>query len=129
MKPWAHYSHNPHQYPDQADYARQLREEINNTPMTALERETAFAGVQHQANEWFKEAVKPYNAINWERKAEFWADCRAELGYDKFLELTGIEILEAMAYDQGHAYGYSKIFSQLTELVEFLNKIVQHIRK
>jgi hypothetical protein len=129
MKPFDYYSTNTVPYPSLQEYKRKRREEIDNTPMTTAEREQAKNKLHVEAKDWFVAASAPYNEERRRLDAEFWADCLAELGYDKFLNNEGCGVLEAEAWERGHAWGYSEVFNCLCGLVDFVTRIVDTMKK
>lgn len=123
MKHFDYYSTISTPWPNQIERARERRKEIDDTPMTQAQRVNAHSLVITEVREWFKEAVKPYNQEKARLNAEFWADCREELGYDEFLTDWGVRLVEAEAYERGHSYGYAEIFSALIILVQFVETL------
>lgn len=118
MKDWDYYSIIDAKYPCRGDYKRSLIERIENTPMTKAERDEQMGSLSRAVNEWFMEAVKPYNAEVARKTGEFWADARAELGYDKLFTAKGVAALEHAAWEQGHSAGFSDVWCCLCDLVE-----------
>jgi hypothetical protein len=129
MKDWNCYSANTIGYPSKSDYRDQLIAEINNRPLTAAARTAALATVPERVRDWFNEAILPYRQEQARLNSEFWADCRADLGYDKFLDVKGISRLEAHAWEDGHSAGYSEVYGELSKLVSLIEDIKGHIRK
>lgn len=127
MKDFDYYKTNPHKYPNRFEYKKKLIDEIDNTPLTKDQRKAELDKVDERTREWFKEAVMPHNAEASRLESEFWQDCRAELEYSSYLDETGMGIIEHWAYEDGHAYGFSQVFSELEKLDEFLTKIKGHI--
>lgn len=126
MKSFDYYSTNSVEYPNQSEYRKRLVQVINDTPMTAAERDEALEWVHEEARIWFKEAVKPYREEAARLEREFWQDCRGELGYDSFLNSDGVAALEYAAYERGHSAGYSDIYCCLIELAELAEKLVKN---
>lgn len=116
------------EYPDRHAYAKALREEIDNTPMTAKEREEAIKKISERSFNWFNEAVKPYLAEKAKKEEDFWRRCREHFGYDKYLTETGVSKLEYEAYDRGHSAGFSEVYCELCRLVEFIESIRKHFK-
>lgn len=104
-------------YPDQWAYRSKLLEEINNTPMTAKERDQATMAVPGKAHAWFLEAVKPYTKAEQVVHTAFINDCRQELGYGGWLHPKGCAAMEQLAWDMGHSSGYSEVYNMLLSLV------------
>ena len=127
MKEFDYYKTNPHEYPNRFEYRKKLIDEIDNTPLTKDQRKAELDKVDERVREWFKEAVKPHSTEASRLESEFWQDCRDDLGYPSYLDEAGVGIIEHEAYEEGHAYGFSQVFSELEKLDEFLTKIKDHI--
>jgi hypothetical protein len=129
MKNWEHYKEPKgivyFGYHEEKAYKENLIAEINNKPLTADQREKELDAVKQQVREHVREQNKPYNIAKGALDQEFWADAKSELGYESFLTTAGVEFLESKAYEDGHAYGFPDIFSKLSDLVEFAEKIIQ----
>lgn len=128
MKDWDYYDKPTVEYYG-FDYRKQYRDElikaINDAPMTKLDRDLALSKVDAEVRKRMYEVNKPYNEAIAALIEEFWADAKAELGYDDFLDAEGIEALESLAYEEGHAYGFSSVFAKLSEFSDFAQKIAQ----
>lgn len=129
MKDFEYYSKIKVPYPDRSGYRRDLISEIDAKPLTKLQREGALADVSSRADEWFAEVIKPYREEQERLEAEFWADCRSDIGYDKFLNADGVAAVEAFAYEHGHAAGFGDIHSWAYEASELARKIVHSIQE
>lgn len=129
MKDWDYYSGNDHEYPDRSAYRAKLKQEINDTPMTAEQRNKALNQLQRKVAEWFTEASQPYEECRMARLNEFWKDCREELGYDEYLEPAGIAALEEAAYERGHGHGFYDIFHALEELDDLARVLVKNLKQ
>lgn len=127
MKDFDYYKTNIHEYPNRFEYRKKLIDEIDNTPLTKEQHKVELDKVDGKVRDWFKEAMKPHSAEASKLDREFWADCREELGYDKYLNETGVAMLERQAYEDGHAYGYSEVFSKLQDLEQFVDEIRRHL--
>jgi len=130
MKNWEYYN-KPKDieyfgYEEKKAFEKALLDEINNSPMTAAEREEALANVKKQVVAHVNEQNKPYREAAAKLQAEFWADAREDLGYDDFLTKKGVEILESKAYEDGHSSGFSEIYGHLQDLTDFCQKIVEN---
>lgn len=128
MKGWDEYQ-TKLPYPDAGAKRNELTDAINNQLLTNDDRKARLNLVSDQVNAWFKEAVKPYNEDRNRLEQEFWDDCRADIGYDAFLNEDGIAELESAAYQDGHSAGYSEVYGCLVRLSELAEKLVKNARK
>lgn len=112
------------EYPDTKKKRKELLDAIDSQPMTKVERDKAYDSVNATVNEWFKEAVKPYNKAKRAIEDKFWADCREDLGYDKLLNEKGIAAVEAAAWDRGHSSGYSEVYHALCDYVQLVEIVL-----
>jgi hypothetical protein len=130
MKPWEYYREPKDVvffgFQEQNEFKEKLTKEINDKPMTADQRTAELAAVKRRTTDHFNEKNKPYNTAKTALTNEFWADARAELGYESFLTTQGVAFIELKAYEDGHSHGFSEIFSKLSDLVEFAEKIIQY---
>ena len=105
-------------------FTEALKESINSTPLTAAEREEKLKEVPSLVRE---EEAK-VNKTPRERQAalteEFWDDARAELGD---YPAAAWEIIRSEAYEQGHAYGYSEVYSKLIDITSFVDRLRPHL--
>lgn len=127
MKPWKEYEVDVRAfYPEgeQSNYRKKLIDEINSKPMTFAEREQAKTEINAKVREHMHEIGAPYLAEIAKREAEFWNDCRQELGYEEFLLPPGVSALEYAAYENGHSAGFAEIYGCLVELVELAEKLL-----
>jgi hypothetical protein len=108
-------------------YLQKVRNEsaeaINKQLLTAADRERLLKELIPEINKQITELNKPYYAARRKRDAEFYADARESLGYDKFLNETGVALVQGHAYQRGHAGGYSEIYYELSEITELLEKL------
>jgi len=111
-------------YPDSRAKKAELLAEIANERLTQVERDTKIAAVPQLVKTWFSSAVQPHYADQQRLTEEFWRDCREDLGYDVFLTKKGVSILEAQAWDEGHANGLPSVYEAASRLAEFAEKIV-----
>jgi hypothetical protein len=128
MKDFTYYSGNEHAYPDKYNYKKYLISCINDEPLTKAEREEKLKEVPKLAQEWFNEEVKPYFECQTKRIKEFWEDVRVELNYGHWSDKV-IELIEAKAWKDGHANGFSEVHNQLGDLVYFVNEILKAVKK
>lgn len=128
MKDWSYYEDPKvtyYGYDYRKEYTDALVQSINDTPMTAADREIAMSKVNQQVREHMLEINKPYRDLKKARIEEFWADAQAELSYDQYLDEGGVSLLRATAYERGHASGFGSIFAELEELSFFAHQIIQ----
>lgn len=86
-----------------------------------------------QALEAFESEMSVYNEEfeHWRNnmynlKQEFWDDARVELGCQYFADPVW-EICCNKAWEDGHAYGYSEVYQELVEIVEFLEQVFESV--
>lgn len=129
MKNWEYYKEPKgivyFGYHEEKAFREGLIAEINDKKLTADQRKKELDDVNKRVREHVIEQNKPYNIAKGALNQEFWADARAELGYESFLTTAGVEYLESKAYEDGHSSGHSEIFSKLGDLIEFAEKIIQ----
>jgi hypothetical protein len=113
-------------YPNRNAYKAKLIGEINDQRLTSQERTTLVEGVPNRVHEWFKEAVKPYNEEGARLREKFWANCREDVGYDRFLDDVGVLILEDYAWGEGHSGGYHEVHNSLLDLADLACRLVGH---
>lgn len=128
MKDFKYYSTVPVLYPDRNEYAKSLRDRINNNLMTAKQREDALANVDRDTAAWFLKQSLPYNAAQAALENEFWADCRKDLGYDELLTDDGCNALEGEAWNRGHSAGFSEVYGELMNLVALTQILAKNIK-
>lgn len=114
-------------YAEKREYKDALRKEIDDTPMTAKERESALAAISKKVREWEAEQNKPYYAERDMLVEEFWRDARSGMNYPDILDEKGMEILEAKAYQDGHSGGFGDVYHHLNELDDFVYNIKDHL--
>ena len=61
--------------------------------------------------------------------AEFWADCRKELGYERLMNQNGVAALEKLAWDEGHANGFSEVYLCLCDYLAFAKTAIKNRRR
>lgn len=127
MKDWSEYEVNADKfpYPLPRNYEKQLQAELDEKPLSKAARVEAEKAIKPQARAWFAEQVKPYNQEKARLSTMFWEDAREDLGYAHWNE-GQINAVEGKAYDDGHAYGFSEIYSKLVDLVEFVKQFLSH---
>ncbi len=113
-------------YEAEKAYKQALIDQINSDRLTAAERDEKLksvpAMVRAKRSEMDKRARERQLALD----TKFWSDAREELGYPSYLTARGVEFLEAKAYEDGHAFGYSDVFGKLVDLDEFLRGVMDH---
>lgn len=128
MKDWSYYE-NPevpyYGYEYKENYRSSLLRSINEQPMTAADRRLAMSKVSDQVREHMREVNRPYNEAMRAKTEEFWADAQAELSYNFYLDEEGVALLQSKAYEAGHSAGFSSIFAELEDFVDFAQKILQ----
>lgn len=105
-----------------------LIKEIDEKPMTKAERTEAIREVDNtvkkhaeKKNEFYREQC---NVL----EKEFWNDAREDLGYGKLFNEKGVKAIEHMAYERGHAYGFSSIYNELQEIVDFVKTVIENLK-
>jgi hypothetical protein len=106
------------------NYRQELIARIEQDKLTAEERKEALARVGDQVRKHMRELNQPHNDESVRLLREFWEDARQELGYGDRLESRGVAALEDVAYEEGHAYGLSEVFSRLRDLVSLMEDIL-----
>jgi hypothetical protein len=110
-------------YPDRIKYKSEIIKKINNSPMTQVDRDKEIALVATKVGEWFKHAILPYNEQIAKIDSQFWADCRAAIGYDKDYTESQCLVIQGEAYERGHSGGYAEIYNCLENIVLFCDKL------
>ena len=132
MKPWDQYKAKE-AYPDRIavvrEYIKERMPALDDTPLTKEQREKAENELKEEAKRYYQERRKNYTDAVAAATREFWEDARNDLGYDAFLDVEGMQLLESKAWDDGHSYGYSEIFSHLKDLVSLMRKIQPHFKR
>ncbi len=129
MKDWDYYrvpNEEYCSYEQEQEILKQLIEEINNTPLTALEREKRLKDVKRIVREKVAEIEAPAKEKQAKLTEEFWQDARDDLGYSDWLTPEGQSKLESKAYEEGHSSGYLEVYYKLTELSDFLSDMKNH---
>lgn len=130
MKDFEYYS-NPtaEYYPNIKEYKQKMIDEINQSKMTAVERELALAELPKLVREHRIAVNKPYQEEKAKLTDEFWKDAREELGYEKILNKEGVQALESMAWEDEHAHGFASVFARLEELTDFVKVLVKNVQE
>lgn len=123
MKDWEYYSTPKAEYFSFSEVKNEIKKHIDATPMTAEERKNAISDMGASARRVIDEKNRPYNEEKAALDAEFWRDAREEIGYGESLNEAQISVLENKAWEDGHSAGYSEVFIQLQDLVDFLDEI------
>ncbi len=128
MKDFSYYNSVPDDTPYYGgEYCRNIRkkavEEIDNRPLTTADRVRLLKEIEPEITKQVAELNKSYYEARRKRDAEFYADARESLGYDKFLNETGVALVQGYAYERGHSGGYSEIYYELSEITELLEKL------
>lgn len=130
MRDWPYYTAPTAKYHGyEKELAAQLRREIDETPMTAAQREKALKEMTSKVRERLRELNKPHQDEQSRLDAEFWRDAREELGYGKLVAEAGLGVIEGEAYERGHSSGYSEIYNCLLSLIDFVGRLAPHIKK
>ena len=129
MKNFDYYSKPHATYPNLRDIKAKLRELINETPMTADQRDVAMGNLCDEGREEFNKQAMPYNVELAKLDAEFWDDAREDIGYDDFLTDKGVLMIQSEAYDRGHSRGFSCVFGELSKLACFAENIIKESKK
>lgn len=74
--------------------------------------------------EEFRKAVKMQRKAQDALLAEFWADCRKEIGYDSWLSPAACIAVEYEAWTQSHSNGFQAIYYKLLGIVDFASKLL-----
>lgn len=128
MKPFEYYGTNTVKYPNKSIWLLNRTKVINAYRMTETERTDALREARSDADEWFREEVKPYNNRANELISEFWRDVREDLGYDDFLNEQGCQSLEKQAWSDSHSGGFSDTYNAASNLCDFAREIVKHVK-
>jgi hypothetical protein len=115
-------------YEERKAYEDNLINQINNEKLTLEERKEKLKEVKAKVREYEKEYNKEYSEQVQNLTGEFWQDIREELGYDQILNEDGCRFFESEAYERGHAYGFSSIYSEAQDLMTFLEGVVCHLK-
>lgn len=128
MKDFNYYNNIKTPYPRQRDIVREIIAKLDDLPLTKAERVQKEAEATEVGEAIFKDRLKEYSKESNNLKEEFWKDCRKEFGYDKILTEKGCGILEAKAWEDGHSCGYSEVYNCLSDLDDFVRRIVEEKR-
>ncbi len=129
MKDWKYYSICQAEFHSLSTLQSEMRNEINNQRLTLPEREAKFSAVKDKARETIKVRNKPYLEEQSRLKEEFWHDARVELAYTSLLNGEGTRLLEAKAWEDGHANGFSEVYSHLQDLSDFVVRILETVEQ
>ena len=129
MKDFKYYNNVKTPYPRQKDIIREIIAKLDDVPLTKAERIEKEAEAAKEGEAIFKDKLKEYNQESNNLKEEFWKDCREEFTYDCVLTPKGCEILESEAWERGHSCGYSEVYSCLSDLCDFTEKILKKRKK
>lgn len=127
MKDFSEYI-NQDEYPNRRAYGIRLKEEIDNAKLTQPERLRRYSEAEVQTDNWYKGELKKYNHRQTQLTAMFWADCREDLEYDKFLNEKGCSALESYAYNRAHSDGYSEVYDALCDLISLAQDVIANQR-
>jgi hypothetical protein len=131
MKEFEYYTTPKARYYEYEEYERirsEITEKINNTPMTAKDREDALKNAKKEANDKYEKLNQPYKDELVELRREFESDARKELNLEKLLTPAGITILERQAYEDAHSYGIQAVYECMQKYVDFLIEIRGEMR-
>jgi hypothetical protein len=128
MKDFDYYRDVEAEYHDYFNIKNKMQAELNNTPLTVEERKKREAELGTLARAKAKELNATYHEERNKKTAEFWRDCREDLGYESYLYEEGVRILESKADEDGHSGGYSEVYSKLQELDGFIHEIRRHFK-
>lgn len=130
MKPWDQYKAKE-RYPDRVlvvrEYMKERMSALDDIPMTKSQREKAEKDLAEEAQKHYQERRQIYKDSLSAALQEFWNDAREELGYDAFLDAEGMQMIEGKAWEDGHSYGYSEVFSHLKDLSELVRQLLPHL--
>jgi hypothetical protein len=111
-------------FPCSRDIEAELRLTIANTPMTEKQRLTALQKLPEAIRQKMATASIPYREDVARLEAQFWLDCREDMGYDQWLDGEGMEILErTVGYS---AINHADTYSRLYELVHLTERLKGH---
>jgi hypothetical protein len=71
----------------------------------------------------YKDELERYRNNTNNLQQEFWDDARVELGCQSYTTSVW-ELCCNKAWVDGHAYGYSEVYQELTEIVEFVDQVL-----
>lgn len=115
---------------DMAQLEVEIVEAINKAAakgeITPEERKHAESCTRDCANDVRKNYATIRQAEINDLQKEFFEDARKDLGYENWLTDEGISILEGKAWDDGHKDGYSEVYQQLKELLEFYEDLLKN---
>lgn len=123
MKDFKYYSSTDASYYDYPSIVGELKDAINNERLTAQERLEKLKELPKLASKSHRELNEPFHKEQHDKLAEFWKDCRDDLGYAKNLSQEAAGALERKAWEDGHAYGFGEVYAELTSLVEMLEEM------
>jgi aspartokinase len=109
---------------DRRDMAAKLQQQIDNERMTLQERQEAVKAAQKEVEAAANAQNALYLARGEELQAEFWADAREELGYNKLFNEEGCKLLESAAWDKDRGYAFEDTFAGLKVQLDFVKQII-----
>ena len=130
MKPWDQYKPKE-EYPNRnsvvSEYVVERMSALDDIPMTKSQRTKAEKDLEEEAKKYYQEQRQIYHNSLAAARQDFWNDARNDLGYDVFLDEEGMQIIEYKAWEDGHSYGYSEVFSRLKDLSDLVRRLHPHI--
>lgn len=111
------------------DFKHDLIDEINNTPLTELDRKERLAAVKQIVINKRIAMNKVAHEKQRELNKMFWIDADEDLGYSNFLDEDGVRKLEALAYEDGHSHGFYEIYQVLSKYCDFLRDMRGHFKQ
>ena len=131
MKELEYYTTPKAKYYEYGEYKKilsEITERINNTPMTAKDREDALKNAGKEASDKYDKLNEPYKDELVRLRREFESDARQELNLEKLLTPAGITILEREAYEDGHSGGIQSVYEYMQKYTDFLIEIRGEIK-
>lgn len=125
MKDFDYYAKVDAEHPSLWEIKKKKLAIVAETRLTEKERLEAIKTAEVEAMIEWRAGKKVYNDAQGRKNSEFWADCRLDLGYDKFLDEDGCQALEAKAWEEGHSAGYGEVYGDLSRLVDLAHKLVK----
>lgn len=106
-------------------YERRLRREIDDAYLTAAERAAQTLAVKQRVHKYAESFNAEYRAEERRLVDEFWRDARAELGYQRFLDADGVQLLESRARALSSYRDFDTLFDHLQTLARFAESVWQ----
>lgn len=132
MKPWDQYKPKekyPYRDSVMSEYVKERMSALDDIPMTKSQRTKAEKDLEEEAKKYYQEQRQIYDDSLAAALQDFWNDARNDLGYDSFLDEDGMNKIESKAWENGHSYGYSEVFSHLEDLVSLMRDIQPHFKR